>query len=310
MAEIQGPGDNPWDVDFNDLYDLEEIGGGNFGKVYKAKLNHLDVAIKQLYDIDDEFMFKYIEREMALLKEMRHPNIVKFLGLCKSDEGDIFIVTEYVPGGDLRHILKDKNFPLPWKLRISIAMDLAKALQYLHSQGIIHRDVKSNNLLVEEDWTIKVCDFGFARDIDKSTESMTLCGTDEWMAPEVALGEKYDAKADVFSFGMVIVELITRKKPPLRQPGRAFAFDTEKFRASVPSDCPQDFTETALLCGTWNPENRPDWKDILAVLNHLFNSLPKEKYPSVLGESQSLSSDMTYMSVAVEEGSDDEEDSD
>jgi len=223
MAEIQGPGDNPWDVDFNDLYDLEEIGGGNFGKVYKAKLNHLDVAIKQLYDIDDEFMFKYIEREMALLKEMRHPNIVKFLGLCKSDEGDIFIVTEFVPGGDLRHILKDKNFPLPWKLRISIAMDLAKALQYLHSQGIIHRDVKSNNLLVEEDWTIKVCDFGFARDIDKSTESMTLCGTDEWMAPEVALGEKYDAKADVFSFGMVIVELITRKKPPLRQPGRAFA---------------------------------------------------------------------------------------
>jgi len=189
-------------------------------------------------------------------------------------------------------------------------MDLAKSLQYLHSQGIIHRDVKSNNLLVEEDWTIKVCDFGFARDIDKSTESMTLCGTDEWMAPEVALGEKYDAKADVFSFGMVIVELITRKKPPLRQPGRAFAFDTEKFRASVPSDCPQDFTETALLCGTWNPENRPDWKDILAVLNHLFQSLPNTKYPSVLGESQSLSSDMTYMTVAVEEGSDEEEDSD
>ena len=88
-------------------------------------------------------------------------------------------------------------------------------------------------------WNVKVCDFGFARKVTEGKPNyMTMCGTDEWMAPEVALGERYNTMADIFSYGMVLCELITREKPPARSPGRAYSFEAAEFRKRVPSDCP------------------------------------------------------------------------
>ncbi len=151
---------------------------------------------------------------------------MQLLGLCKDTTG-IYIVTEFIPGGDLRSKLKDENLALSWHLRVRVAIDVAYAMNYLHSKKMIHRDLKSQNLLVRncssppppnyklwfvrvltcfqkvcEDWKIKVCDFGFARKAEPKADFLTMCGTDEWMAPEVGLGEKYDTRADVFSYGM------------------------------------------------------------------------------------------------------------
>jgi len=189
---------------------------------------------------------------------------VQFMGLSRNGT-EVFIITEYISGGDLRKLLKDETRELSWLLRARLATDCAYAMTFLHSKGLIHRDLKSNNLLVTENWKVKVCDFGFSRRVNKG-ELMTLCGTDEWMAPEVMCGDRYDEKADVFSFGMVMTELVTRKKPPLRKPATGFRFEVGPFQASAPPDCPKQFIELAIHCSEQTPENRPHFKDVLPRL--------------------------------------------
>eukprot|EP00013_Stygamoeba_regulata_P018838 CAMPEP_0177654604 /NCGR_PEP_ID=MMETSP0447-20121125/14432_1 /TAXON_ID=0 /ORGANISM="Stygamoeba regulata, Strain BSH-02190019" /LENGTH=351 /DNA_ID=CAMNT_0019158287 /DNA_START=217 /DNA_END=1272 /DNA_ORIENTATION=+ len=271
-----------FNIDFGDLENMQPIGGGNFGQVYRGVYYGTDVAIKQLLDIGDKDMHKYIEREMQTLRDMRHPNVVQFMGLCKHTSG-IYIVTEFVAGGDLRHILKDEKKVMPWFLRVSIATDVAQAMTFLHSKGFIHRDLKSNNLLVNstdthDGWRVKVCDFGFARNVNRG-ELMTLCGTDEWMAPEVMCGDKYDEKADVFSYAMILYELITRKKPPQRLPAKGFAFDVDEFKRVVPTDCPQELVELTIACAEWEPLNRPAFKTVLERLKALQKKMPAEAPP-------------------------------
>ncbi|ELR17849.1 protein kinase domain containing protein [Acanthamoeba castellanii str. Neff] len=267
--------DDGWNIQFSDLQTLKTIGKGNFGKVFKGVYVGTEVAIKQLYYVDDEDMQKYIEREMATLKGLRHPNIVQLLGLCKDDTG-IYIVTEFIPGGDLRSKLKDDSLELSWLLRVKIAIDVAYAMNYLHSKKMIHRDLKSQNLLVCEDWKIKVCDFGFARKAEPKADFLTMCGTDEWMAPEVGLGEKYDTRADVFSYGMVLCELVTRRKPPRRQAGRAYAFEVKELKTRAPPDTPPELMDLIVNCAQFYPEKRPTFRDILQDLKELSAKLERE----------------------------------
>jgi len=271
LRKINSVDPSIFNINFRDLENTQEIGGGNFGQVFRGTYFGTEVAIKQLLDVDDKDMHKYIEREMSTLRDMRHPNVVQFMGLCRHGT-DIFIVTEYIPGGDLRHILKQEEKEMPWLLRARIAQDVAQAMTFLHSKGLIHRDLKSNNLLVGDNWKIKVCDFGFSRRVNKG-EQMTLCGTDEWMAPEVMCGDKYDEKADVFSYGMVLTELVTRKKPPLRKPAKSFRFEIEPFRQSAPPDTPPLFIELAIKCAEQNPEMRPPFRDVLTVCKKLVADL-------------------------------------
>jgi len=260
-----------FNIDYKDLENVTQIGGGNFGQVSRGTYFGTEVAIKQLLDVDDKDMHKYIEREMATLRDMRHPNVVQFMGLSRNGT-DVYIITEYISGGDLRKILKDEAKEMTWLLRAKIGTDVAYAMTFLHSKGLIHRDLKSNNLLVGDNWKVKVCDFGFSRRVNKG-ELMTLCGTDEWMAPEVMCGDKYDEKADVFSFGMVLTELITRKKPPLRKPATGFKFEVEPFKQLVPPDCPPALVELAIACSEHLPENRPHFKDVLPKLKALVHEL-------------------------------------
>jgi len=214
---------------------------------------------------------KYIEREMATLRDMRHPNVVQFMGLSRK-QTDVYIITEYISGGDLRKILKDETKEMSWLLRAKIATDVAYAMTFLHSKGLIHRDLKSNNLLVGDNWKVKVCDFGFSRRVSKDGV-MTVCGTDEWMAPEVMCGDPYDEKADVFSFGMVLTELITRRKPALRKPIKAFRFEAEAFRQIAPPECPPELIDLAIDCAHQESTKRPHFKDVLPKLKQLVQDL-------------------------------------
>eukprot|EP00010_Vexillifera_abyssalis_P003698 CAMPEP_0201553242 /NCGR_PEP_ID=MMETSP0173_2-20130828/19526_1 /ASSEMBLY_ACC=CAM_ASM_000268 /TAXON_ID=218659 /ORGANISM="Vexillifera sp., Strain DIVA3 564/2" /LENGTH=927 /DNA_ID=CAMNT_0047963879 /DNA_START=36 /DNA_END=2819 /DNA_ORIENTATION=- len=289
-----------FNIDFNDLEDLQKIGGGNFGAVWKSMYFGTEVAVKQLLDIDDEDMHKYITREMLTLRDVRHPNVVQLMGLCKHASG-IYIVTEFIGGGNLRKLLKNRNIDLPWLLRTKIAIDVAMALTYLHSRGIIHRDLKSQNLLVDEGYRIKVCDFGFSRVVDKS-EFMTVCGTDEWMAPEVRLGKMYDERADIFSYAMVLTEIITRNKPVERLPGRGFQFDTELFRRSSPADTPKPLSQLAIQMAHGDPAQRPSFKQCLKVLKSLRKQLEGEQDGVISANSShrlSQKFELTYMQVSV-----------
>lgn len=265
---LKGPGNDPWDIDFDNIQVIEKIGGGNYGNVYKGYYFGTPIAIKQILDVDDEFMHKYIEREMAILKDVRHPQIVQFMGLSKTEDGDVFIITEFIPFGDLRSKIKQRNKEIPWNRRIQIASETASAFAYLRSKNILHRDLKSSNLLVTENWKIKVCDFGFGRMVEVDS-LMTTCGTNQWMAPEVSLGEKYNHKADVFSYGMVLVELLTRKKPPKRIPGNAFKFDIKLIAQHIPQQTPRGFIELIDICSKWDPKERPDFIEIICHLEEI-----------------------------------------
>jgi len=255
--------DDAWNINYDDLEFTAEIGRGGFGSVYKGEYFGTPVAIKRIVEEDPDGLL-YLEREVNVLKGMRHPNIVQFIGISLHESG-LHICTEYVKNGNLRTFLKDHSVEMPWTLRVLIAHDVACAMAYLHSRNVIHRDLKSKNLLVGDNWKIKVCDFGFARTA-AANRPMTLCGTDDWMAPEVILGLQYDNKIDVFSYGVVLVELITRIKISTelqRKPTDAFGLDVTKFKSLIPSECPPDFAQLAIDCCSYEPKERPAFKDII-----------------------------------------------
>ncbi|KAL6076117.1 Nucleolar protein NOP5, putative, expressed [Balamuthia mandrillaris] len=264
-----------WKVNYNDLTFDQRIGKGNFGEVYRGTYLGTDVAIKKLFFVDDDFMQKYIEREMDTLTGLSHPNIVQLMGLCIETD-DMYIITEFISGGDLRSKLKDTSVEMDWNLRVSIARDVALALNYLHSKNIMHRDLKSHNLLVSENWKVKVCDFGLARSApDDETEknNMTIVGTNEWMAPEVAMQENYDKSADVFSFGMVLYELITRDKPPARKLKDCYGFNADEHKKNIPADTPPALWDLLVKCAALNGEDRPTIKEVVDELKKIQDSL-------------------------------------
>jgi len=264
-----------WDIDEEDLELEDEIGAGCFGSVYKGSYCGTPVAIKELYDASNAIIQKLVKREVATLKSMRHPNIVQFMGLCQNAQG-IYIVTEFVPGGHLWARLKHPGVFLDWATRVQWAIDISQAMSYLHRKNFLHRDLKSKNLLVGDNNHIKICDFGFARTTQdqRSEMYMTKTGTGLWMAPEVTLGRPYSAKADVFSFGVILRELITRTKPPPRVPRDRFGFNPHEFRKGVPEDCPPALLQLAVDCVSYEPEHRPDFKTILIKLKLLKSELP------------------------------------
>jgi len=264
--------ENTWNIHYPDLeFNVEgKIGSGNFAKVLRANYFGTPVAVKKILEPGGD-MEKYVDRELALLKNLRHPNIVQFIGVCKHKD-EIFIVTEYCSKGNLKSLLYGKpEVSLSWRRRVRMATDIARGLVYLNSRKFIHRDLKSDNCLVDDDGKLKLCDFGMARSTkrNEAPKVMTICGTDEWMAPEVMLGDPYDEKADVYSTGIVLTELITRKKPLMRYPEDNFCYPVAELRKIVPSDCPLGFSELALECVKQDPIERPEFKEVLDRLNNL-----------------------------------------
>eukprot|EP01118_Nematostelium_gracile_P016469 TRINITY_DN6827_c0_g1_i1.p1 TRINITY_DN6827_c0_g1~~TRINITY_DN6827_c0_g1_i1.p1 ORF type:complete len:749 (-),score=181.47 TRINITY_DN6827_c0_g1_i1:62-2080(-) len=235
---------------------------------------------------------KYIEREISVLKGVRHPFIVGFSGVCLHDTG-LYIITEYVDGGDVRALLKSGR--VSWSKRIQLAHDLAKSMYYLHTKKIIHRDLKAKNLLIGSDGRLRLCDFGFARmsEFNKSARAMTICGTPGYVAPEIMMGYDYDEACDVFSYGNVIAELITLQRPGKdfwnRTPDDEYQLNFDEIRALAPKECPMKFTNLCLKCCEYNSRNRPDFAEIVKIMKQIENELPKEVKPETLSTSPAMS---------------------
>jgi serine/threonine protein kinase len=277
-----------WSLDIKDLMlEPEPFAKGAFGRVHKADYLGTPVCVKIISKLspDEDDYFKFTQREVAALKSLSHPNLVQFIGASETSK-EIWIVTEFVSGGTVRKHLKNFDEDVPWHVRISIALDVASAMAFLHSRQIIHRDLKSKNLLVTDNWRVKLCDFGFARSIKdkKQTKHMTLCGTEEYMAPEVIFGMSYDQRAEVYSFGLLMCEIIVRLKIEEtipRTPVTEFGLDHAGYRALVPKECPKEFLEVALKCCAYEPKDRPEFRDVTKMLRKIKEDFGVPASPSI-----------------------------
>jgi len=257
-----------WAIDFEDLQLSESIGCGGFGEVYLGKWGGVDVAVKRIWcsQKDQDEVIASFKVEIAVLTALRHPNIVLFLGACTVYPNLCFVM-EYVQGGNLRKLLNDEAIELPQSLRVRFAADTAKALLYLHNKNIIHRDLKTYNLLVDDDYHVKVCDFGLAR-VKNAGRIMSMRGTSDWMAPEVAQGVEYDEKADVFSYGVILAEIITRGYPDdfPRLGMLKLEYELDKLRAMFPADTNPILADVCCACLSSKPADRPSMKEIVEKL--------------------------------------------
>ncbi|KAF4353892.1 hypothetical protein G4B88_009370, partial [Cannabis sativa] len=264
-----------WTIDLRKLNMGEAFAQGAFGKLYRGTYKGEDVAIKILERPENDpekaqLMEQQFQQEVKMLATLRHPNIVRFIGACRKPMVWC-IVTEYAKGGSVRQFLmKRQSRSVPLKLAVKQALDVARGMAYVHELGLIHRDLKSDNLLIFSDKSIKIADFGVAR-IEVQTEGMTPeTGTYRWMAPEMIQHRPYTQKVDVYSFGIVLWELITGMLPfqNMTAVQAAFAVVNKGVRPIVPNDCLPVLGEIMTRCWDANPDVRPPFTDVVRMLEN------------------------------------------
>ncbi|MBA0827519.1 hypothetical protein Goarm_012296 [Gossypium armourianum] len=284
-------------IDPKSLFIGSKIGEGAHGKVYEGRYGDRIVAIKVLHrgsTVEERAALESrFAREVNMMSRVKHENLVKFFGACKDPL--MAIVTELLPGMSLRkYLISIRPKVLDPHVALNFALDIARAMDCLHANGIIHRDLKPDNLLLTANQrSVKLADFGLARE-ESVTEMMTAeTGTYRWMAPELystvtlRRGEKkhYNNKVDVYSFGIVLWELLTNRMPfeGMSNLQAAYAAAFKQERPSLPKDISPDLAFIIQSCWVEDPNMRPSFSQIVRMLNaFLFTLTPP---PSSIPES-------------------------
>lgn len=257
-----------WQIPLDQLIMGEKIGRGAFGEVVRAVYQGTDVAVKRMSS-SNQAAADFV-REVQLLIKLRHPHVVLFMGAAVTPN-ELCIVMEFASRGSLWAVLhgRQRTECTP-RRRLQWAAETAKGMAYLHSRTppIVHRDLKSGNLLVDEDWHVKVSDFGLAR--TKSADpARSQVGTYAWMAPELLEQRPYDERVDVYSFAIVLWELLTGVEPfkGLHPMQIMRAVDRGERPPVPPSpECPPDYVALMQACWSKEPERRPTFRDCLQRL--------------------------------------------
>eukprot|EP00164_Ancoracysta_twista_P003560 GFYU01004753.1.p1 GENE.GFYU01004753.1~~GFYU01004753.1.p1 ORF type:complete len:479 (-),score=88.74 GFYU01004753.1:51-1487(-) len=263
-----------FEVSDRELVFGKTIGEGSFGTVRLAKWRHSDVAVKSIKNMEraKKSVIDDFKTELEILSQLRHPNIVLLLGACVKPPS-FLMITEYVPGGNLFELLHQRGEKLSNRDFIKIAKGIARGVNYLHlrSPPLIHRDLKSLNILLDEAKNPKIADFGLSRTRALETQMTTNIGTPLWMAPEVIRNEKYDEKVDVYSYGVVLWEMLTNKIPYTDKESVqvAVAVAYQGLRPKIPSSCNPKLKK--LLEDCWNDDcsKRPTFEMILNFFDSL-----------------------------------------
>ncbi|KAF8085148.1 hypothetical protein N665_0678s0008 [Sinapis alba] len=263
-----------YEILWDDLTIGEQIGQGSCGTVYHGLWFGSDVAVKVFSKQEySEEIIQSFRQEVSLMRRLRHPNVLLFMGAVTSPPR-LCIVSEFLPRGSLFRLLQRSTSKLDWRRRINMAMDIARGMNYLHhcSPPVIHRDLKSSNLLVDKNWNVKVADFGLSR-IKHETYLTTKSGkgTPQWMAPEVLRNESADEKSDIYSFGVVLWELATEKIPweTLNSMQVIGAVGFMNQRLEIPKDI--DPLWIALMESCWHSDTklRPTFRELMEKLREL-----------------------------------------
>lgn len=279
-AAIKGEGEEEWSADMSQLFIGSKFASGRHSRIYRGVYKQKDVAIKLVSQPEEDedlasFLEKQFTSEVALLLRLRHPNILTFIAACKKPP--VFcIITEYLAGGSLRKYLHQQEpHSVPHELVLKLALDIARGMKYLHSQGILHRDLKSENLLLDEDMCVKVADFGISCLESQCGSAKGFTGTYRWMAPEMIREKHHTKKVDVYSFGIVLWELLTALIPfdNMTPEQAAFAVSHKNARPPLPSECPWAFSNLINRCWSSNPNKRPHFVEIVSILERFTESL-------------------------------------
>eukprot|EP00026_Physarum_polycephalum_P005262 Phypoly_transcript_05293.p1 GENE.Phypoly_transcript_05293~~Phypoly_transcript_05293.p1 ORF type:complete len:518 (+),score=79.43 Phypoly_transcript_05293:123-1676(+) len=248
-------------MDFKEFTVEGEIGHGSFGLVHKAMWRGTEVAIKRLprESITEQQVLLEFMKEAFIMRQLRHPNVLQVLGVCIDPP---CIIMEYMPRGSLFQLIHNPNIPMDWPTVRKLAIEICRGMAYLHgcNPPLIHRDLKPHNLLVDDMWRVKVCDFGLSR-FWEAKKDMTACGTPAYAAPEVLRNSAYSVSADVYSFAMVLWELITRQPlypgiPPFQI---IFTVGTQGMRPTIPPTCNPGLASVIQECWAEDPSNRPSF---------------------------------------------------
>lgn len=263
-----------WEIQWEDLDIGERIGIGSYGEVYHADLDGTEVAVKKFLDQDfSGDALAQFKSEVEIMLRLRHPNVVLFMGAITRPP-HLSILTEFLPRGSLYRLLHRANIRLDEKRRLRMALDVAKGMNYLHTSHpiIVHRDLKSPNLLVDRHWVVKVSDFGLSRMKHHTFLSSKSCaGTPEWMAPEVLRNEPANEKCDVYSFGVILWELTTTRIPweglnPMQVVG---AVGFQNRRPEIPEDVNPAVAQIIRDCWQTEPHLRPSFSQLMSRLYRL-----------------------------------------
>uniref|UniRef100_A0A2K5CDL0 mitogen-activated protein kinase kinase kinase n=1 Tax=Aotus nancymaae TaxID=37293 RepID=A0A2K5CDL0_AOTNA len=294
----RGGGPPPCEVaSFQELRLEEVIGIGGFGKVYRGSWRGELVAVKaarQDPDEDISVTAESVRQEARLFAMLAHPNIIALKAVCL-EEPNLCLVMEYAAGGPLSRALAGRRVP-PHVL-VNWAVQIARGMHYLHCEAlvpVIHRDLKSNNILLlqpiegddMEHKTLKITDFGLAREWHKTTQ-MSAAGTYAWMAPEVIKASTFSKGSDVWSFGVLLWELLTGEVPYRGIDCLAVAYGVavNKLTLPIPSTCPEPFAQLMADCWAQDPHRRPDFASILQQLEALeaqvLREMPRDSFHSM-----------------------------
>ena len=243
---------------------LEHIGEGSFGKVYKARRKNtgLTVAMKFITKHGkSEKDIRNLRQEIGILRKLNHENIILMFDAFETDR-EFCVVTEYAQG-ELFDILQDDQ-SLPENTVQQIAKQLVKALHYLHSNRIIHRDMKPQNVLIGSNGRIKLCDFGFARAMSSNTIVLTsIKGTPLYMSPELVKELPYDATVDLWSLGVILFELYVGQPPFYTNSIYSLINHIVKDPVKYPSDISREFKSFLQGLLQKEPRKRLTWPNLL-----------------------------------------------
>uniref|UniRef100_A0A671QEK5 Mitogen-activated protein kinase kinase kinase n=1 Tax=Sinocyclocheilus anshuiensis TaxID=1608454 RepID=A0A671QEK5_9TELE len=248
-----------WEVPFEEISELQWLGSGAQGAVFLGKFCSEEVAIKKVREQK--------ETDIKHLRKLKHPNIISFKGVC-TQAPCYCIIMEYCAQGQLYEVLRAGRKITP-QLLVDWASGIASGMNYLHLHKIIHRDLKSPNVLVTQNDNVKISDFGTSKELSDKSMKMSFAGTVAWMAPEVIRNEPVSEKVDIWSFGVVLWELLTGEIPYKDVDSSAIIWGvgSNSLHLPVPSTCPDGFK--ILMKQTWQgkPRNRPSFRQILLHLD-------------------------------------------
>ncbi|KAH9520000.1 hypothetical protein Btru_071453 [Bulinus truncatus] len=298
------------------------IGEGEFGQVVRAQAFMLNgqegnsvVAVKMLKPDASGAEYQDLVSEFQLLKEVDHPNVIKLLGVC-TQKGPLYVIVEYCELGSLRSFLRSAKLKsrgrswedkqrsggsdanpqaihftrtLTFRDLLSFAWQISKGMDYLASLKIVHRDLAARNVLVTEGLKMKISDFGLSRDVYEADAYLKMSKGRmpvKWMAPESLYAQIYTTKSDVWSYGIVLWEVVTLGASPYPgiPPERLFPLLSTGYRMDRPEDCPDELYAIMQKCWKAEPENRPHFSTLREILDHLLQQnteyleLSEDKY--------------------------------